>query len=161
MKNFKTYLFSLSLLLTIGMTSCNDEDIPSCSLAFQSLQSHVDEGKLLIEITDDGENYLLNFENESVKITKNLIDNITTNSDTWKSTITFVDGTSYIIPSLGTSLESLITNIEVNPSGYNPLAAKVLMNLPALGRIKVTVHSKENSLVPNVNYFFSNIEKSL
>ena len=160
MKNFKTYLFSLSLLLTIGMTSCNDEDIPSCSLAFQSLQSHVDEGKLLIEITDDGENYLLNFENESVKITKNLIDNITTNSDTWKSTITFVDGTSYIIPSLGTSLESLITNIEVNPSGYNPLAAKVLMNLPALGRIKVTVHSKENSLVPNVNYFFSNIEKS-
>ena len=76
------------------MTSCNDEDIPSCSLAFLSLQSHVDEGKLLIEITDDGENYLLNFENESVKITKNLIDNITTNSDTWKSTITFVDGTS-------------------------------------------------------------------
>ena len=34
---------------------------PSCSLAFQSLQSHVDEGKLLIEITDDGGELFVEF----------------------------------------------------------------------------------------------------
>lgn len=159
MKNFKTYLFSLSLLFTIGITACS-EDTLDCSLAIQSVQSHVDEGELLMEITDDNDNYSLNFENKSVKIPKNLVENITTNMNIWKSTITFVDGSNYIVPTLGNSLDSLITNLKVNPSGYNPLAANALMNLPTLGRIKVTVHSKKNSSVPNIEYLFNSIEKS-
>lgn len=159
MKSLKTYLFLFPLLFAIGMISCSEES-SDCSLAVQSVRTPVDEGELLLEITDDNENYLLDFENKSVKLSKKLIENITIDSVRWKSTISFVDGTDYIVPTLGRSLESLITSITINPSGYNPLAAEALMNLPALGRIKVTVHSKENSSVPDVEYFFSSIEKS-
>lgn len=158
MKSLKTYLFLFPLLFAIGMISCSEES-SDCSLAVQSVRTPVDEGELLLEITDDNENYLLDFENKSVKLSKKLIENITIDSVRWKSTISFVDGTDYIVPTLGRSLESLITSITINPSGYNPLAAEALMNLPALGRIKVTVHSKENSSVPDVEYFFSSIEK--
>ena len=157
MHRLKTYPFIL-LSLILGITSCNDDEA-DYSGAVKTIQSQIDEGDLLKEYILDEDNYVLTFETKTVNIPSSVVEKIVTDEDKWESILTFSNGNTYYIPTLGSSVESLITNLEVNPSGYNPLAAQAVMNLPVLGHIKLIVHSKEGAKTPDVEHLFSSIEK--
>ena len=157
MAKLTIHFLSLTLLI-LGTISCDDRNT-DCALAIQNIQSQMNEGDLLKGYSINNDCYLLDFESKTISIPISTIGNITTDTVNWKSTIAFTDGTIYYVPFLGTSVEPLITNIEVNPSGYNPLAARVIMNLPVSGHIKVVVHSKANSQVPDIEHLFSSTEK--
>ena len=76
---------------------------------------------------------------------------------TGKTTLTFANGSTYVIPTLGTSIDNLILSSTVNPSGCNPLSASVVVKLPVLGRIKLIVHSKPGKHTPDVEYTFKDV----
>ncbi len=157
MHRLKTYPF-IFLSLILGIISCNDDEA-DYSGAVKTIQSQIDEGDLLKEYILDEDNYILTFETKTVNIPASVVEKIVTDEDKWESILTFTNGNTYYIPTLGSSVESLITNLEVNPSGYNPLAAQAVMNLPVLGHIKLIVHSKEGAKTPDVEHLFSSIEK--
>lgn len=158
MKTSGIYIFSLFSFI-MGVTACSDNDEVDCRGAIQTIQTQLQESDLLKSSAVEGDNYVLSFETKTVELPANTVQSLTTNPDEWKSILTFIDGSSYTIPSVGTSIDKLVTNVIVNPSGYNPLSAYAVMNLPALGRMKMTVHSKEGHRTPDIKYFFKSIEK--
>lgn len=158
MKTSGIYIFSL-LSFIITITACSDNDDVDCKGAIQTIQNQLQESDLLKSSTVEGDNYILNFETKTIEIPANTVQSLTTTPDEWKSILTFINGSSYTIPSIGTSIDKLITNVIVNPSKYNPLSAYAVMNLPALGRMKMTVHSKDGYRTPDIEYFFKSIEK--
>lgn len=155
---YRLYIFSLFSALLL-FTACSDSDDVDCTLALQRIQSQLQESDLLKSSSVEGDNYILNFETKTIEIPANTVKNLTTGTDEWKSQLTLVNGSTISIPSLGTSLDKLVTNVIVNPTGYNPLSAFAVMNLPALGRMKLIVHSKENVRTPDIEYSFKSIEK--
>ena len=158
MKTSGIYIFSLFSFI-MGVTACSDNDEVDCRGAIQTIQTQLQESDLLKSSAVEGDNYVLSFETKTVELPANTVQSLTTNPDEWKSILTFIDGSSYTIPSVGTSIDKLVTNVIVNPSGYNPLSAYAVMNLPALGRMKMTVHSKDGHRTPDIEYFFKSIEK--
>ncbi len=157
MKTSGIYIFSLFSFI-MGVTACSDNDEVDCRGAIQTIQTQLQESDLLKSSAVEGDNYILSFETKTVELPANTVQSLTTNPDEWKSILTFIDGSSYTIPSVGTSIDKLVTNVIVNPSGYNPLSAYAVMNLPALGRMKMIVHSKDGHRTPDIEYFFKSIE---
>lgn len=148
------------ILTFLGLVgACSEENDFAYSAAVEEIQASVDQGELLTSVEKKQDIYIFNFETEQMEIPVGLVRNVETDSLRWRTILTLTNGSSYIIPSMGTSIDALIANVILNPSGYNPLAANVTMNLPALGRMKIIVHSKPNSYTPNVEYLFSSIEK--
>lgn len=148
------------ILTFLGLVgACSEENDLAYSAAVEEIQASVDQGELLTSVEKKQDIYIFNFETEQMEIPVGLVRNVETDSLRWRTILTLTNGSSYIIPSMGTSIDALIANVILNPSGYNPLAANVTMNLPALGRMKIIVHSKPNSYTPNVEYLFSSIEK--
>lgn len=149
----------IGLFILSGLIACSEDDNESCSIIVQDIQGPIESGEILKSTSLDNHFYKFTFESESIEIPEKMVQSIDVDSAKWKTVLTLVDGNTYIIPSMGTSIDELIVNVTVNPSGYNPLAANITMNLPALGRMKIVVHSKPDSYTPNVEYFFNSIEK--
>ncbi|MCL3850445.1 aryl-sulfate sulfotransferase [Parabacteroides sp. GYB001] len=158
MKTASIYIFTF-LSFILMATACSENDDVDCTIAIQSIQNQLQESDLLKSSAVEGDNYVLNFETKTITLPSNTVQSLTTNADEWKSTLTFVNGSTYTLPSIGTSIDKLITNVIVNPSGYNPLSAYAVMNLPALGRMKLIVHSKDGYRTPDITHFFRSIEK--
>ena len=151
----------LLLGLFWGITACNDSDnVFSYPQSYDTIQELVQNGELLKNVSQKGDNYIFVFESQNIEIASSVIQNVQSDGIAWKTTVTFANGSTYIIPSIGTSIDNLIVKTELNPSGYNPLAANIFVELPALGRIKIIVHSKPDSNTPDVEYQSEKIEKS-
>lgn len=156
----KTYiLFSICLLL--AMTACNDED--------ESLQKHIDTTNIQAMISEDillkeaileNDEWVLHFETQTISLPASAISSLDINREKWNTLITFTDETTLSIPTIGNSIDDYIINIEVNPSKFNPLAALASLYLPAEGRIKLIIHTKEGKHTPNVEYLFSSTKRS-
>ena len=157
MKTTNLRTIVLAGLFFLGF-ACSEDEI-NYTQAIQQIETQTLEGGLLKEVTNEGSHYLLQFETGSVEIPAEDIASIEMDSAKWKTVLTFSNGSTYIIPSMGSSIDELIAGVKINPSGYNPLAANVVMNLPVLGRMKVIVHSKPNSRTPDVVHLCSSLEK--
>lgn len=139
-------LAGLFLSLLILSFSCTQKENISVNSSIRTtLQRIIDQGELLKNISSQNKTYLFQFENTKLQISKAEIKHIKKQPEQWQTIITFVDKTQIKVPTLGTSLDFIIKNIKLNPSGYNPLAAKVEVNLPTYGRVRVTVHGKKGS----------------
>lgn len=149
----------IGLFILLGLIACSEGDNESCSIIVQDIQGPIESGEILKSTSLDNHVYKFTFESKSIEIPEKMVQNIDVDSAKWRTVLTLVDGNTYIIPSMGTSIDELIVNVTVNPSGYNPLAANITMNLPALGRLKIVVHSKPDSYTPDVEYLFNSIEK--
>ncbi len=158
MKTASIYIFTF-LAFILMATACSENDDIDCTIAIQSIQNLLQESDLLKSSAVEGDNYVLTFETKTITLPSNTVQSLTTNADEWKSTLTFINGSTYTIPSIGTSIDKLITNVILNPSGYNPLSAYAVMNLPALGYMKLIVHSKEGSKTADIEHTFKSIEK--
>lgn len=149
----------IGLFILLGLIACSEDDNESCAIIVQGIQGPIESGEILKSTSLNNHVYKFTFESESIEIPEKMVQSIDVDSAKWKTVLTLVDGNTFIIPSMGTSIDELIVNVTVNPSGYNPLAANITMNLPALGRMKIVVHSKPDSYTPNVEYLFNSIEK--
>lgn len=148
------------LLALFGLSgACSDESDPAYSAVVEEIQAPMEEGELLKGVAWNEDVYVLSFETKQVNVPVGLVQQVEADSLRWRTVLTLTNGSSYIIPSIGTSIDGLIANVVLNPSGYNPLSANVTMNLPALGHMKVVVHSKPDSHTPDVEYLFHSIEK--
>ena len=148
------------LLALFGLSgACSDESNPAYSAVVEEIQAPMEEGELLKGVAWNEDVYVLSFETKQVNVPVGLVQQVEADSLRWRTVLTLTNGSSYIIPSIGTSIDGLIANVVLNPSGYNPLSANVTMNLPALGHMKVVVHSKPDSHTPDVEYLFHSIEK--
>lgn len=155
----KTRFLVFFLGLTFFVTSCQKEDDIDYTLFSQNIESNIQNGGLLMNVRAKGDDYLFVFEKTSMSIPQQFVREVKTDIEQWRTTVTYNNGSSYIIPSKGTDISGFIVNTIVNPSHYCPLAARVVVNLPVTGRMKVVVHSKENATTPNVEYYFKSIEK--
>ncbi len=147
MSPLKVPFFKLSGLilgLIVLLSSCTKKDAPLSPgiESKQSIQKLIESGELLNSISESGGDYVFHFESQDLSVPKNEVEKILADPANWKTTVTFGNGSNLPIPSKGTSLDFIVKNITLNPSGYNPLAAIVEVNLPTYGRIKVTVHGK-------------------
>lgn len=143
-KNIK--LPGMLLCLVVFILSCSKKEaLPVEIKSKQSFQELIDAGFLLNSFVKQGENFVFNFENGKVQVPESEIRNVVPQLEQWKTLITFTDNSQISLPSKGTSLDFIVENVQLNPSGYNPLAAKVSVNLPGYGRIKVTVLGKNSA----------------
>ncbi|MFU1857700.1 aryl-sulfate sulfotransferase [Sphingobacterium sp. NGMCC 1.201703] len=135
------FLYGATFLLLF--VSCKkDRETPVELPAKQSLNAKVEGGELLLEVTKKTDEYIFNFEKGSVNVPLQNISKIDAELARWRTELTFSDGSKLAIPTKGTSLDYIVENIKINPSGYNPLAASVDVGLPTYGRVKVIVHGK-------------------
>lgn len=144
--NLRMRMAGLLVGLAILFFSCERKiDLPAPVESQQAIQQMINQGELLNSFSKSDEGYVLSFENEILRVPLKEITRIESNPSKWKTTITFNDQKQLEIPSKGGSLEFIIEDVKLNPSGYNPLAAMVEVNLPTFGRVKVTVHGKEST----------------
>ncbi|WP_447641214.1 MULTISPECIES: aryl-sulfate sulfotransferase [Chitinophagaceae] len=144
-KSVRIKLSGLLAGLMILFTSCTHKEttVPEIQ-SKDTLQKIIDGGYLLNSFSQEGDTYVFNFENSVIRIPRAQISDVSTDMSHWQTTVTYSNGTQLVVPSKGGSLDFIVENIKLNPSGYNPLAALVEVNLPTYGRVKVTVHGKSN-----------------
>lgn len=145
------------LLLLFSCSRKNDTPVEMASRA--SLQARADKGDLLNDVSKTGNSYVFNFETGPLTIPEQEIIRVAAEPERWKTTLTFSDGSTLVIPSKGTSLDFIVEDVKLNPSGYNPLAAMVYVRLPALGRIKVTVRGKNGEAGTITHLFREQMER--
>lgn len=155
MKRKGYYLCSLLVMIFVFL-SCRDEE-QDCTQAMQDIQNQLKENDLLKSVSQEGEQCVLLFESNKIIFPQELIQSVDVDAENWKTTLTFANGSTYVIPTLGTSIDNLILSSTVNPSGCNPLSASVVVKLPVLGRIKLIVHSKPGKHTPDVEYTFKDV----
>lgn len=160
----RTYIYWASLLIitVIGLLSCSDNvEMTDCAASISAVQNQLSEQALLKTAVLKGDEWVLSFENEDVVIPANTVQNLDFDTDdSWTSYLTFINGSTYKIPTIGTSIDRFITEVKANPSTYNPNAARVVLDLPALGYMKIIVHSKPQSVTPDVIYSFKSVDKA-
>ena len=148
-------------MLFVGYDICifvmsRDEE-QDCTQAMQDIQNQLKENDLLKSVSQEREQCVLLFESNKIIFPQELIQSVDVDAENWKTTLTFANGSTYVIPTLGTSIDNLILSSTVNPSGCNPLSASVVVKLPVLGRIKLIVHSKPGKHTPDVEYTFKDV----
>ncbi|MBZ4191732.1 aryl-sulfate sulfotransferase [Niabella sp. 3A5MI-3] len=143
----------LLLGVIVIMLSCSrskDAEIEPPSKT--GLQARADGGDLLLNVSKTDGSYIFEFETGNLSVPEPEITTITPQPERWKTIVSFSGGSKLIIPSKGGSLDYMVEDIRLNPSGYNPLAALVNVWLPTYGRVKVTVHGKngENGTITHL-----------
>lgn len=154
------YTYTLLIILLLNASCSKSDDLSQVAETIEKIELKLTEGELLRSIDLVDQTYCLNFEKSNIEVPSENISDFITQIDNWKTIIKFSNGKRIIIPTLGENLDNLIINSKVNPSGYNPLAAQVSLNLPTLGRIKLIVHAKQGANHPDIEYLFQGVEKS-
>ena len=153
------YILS-SICLLLAMTACNDEDENMQKIDTTNIQTIISEDILLKDAVLDNDEWVLNFETQTISLPAASILSLETDRNKWITCITFIDKTTLSIPTIGNSIDDYIINIDLIPSGFNPIAAMISMYLPAEGRIKLIIHTKEGKHTPDVEYSFSSTKRS-
>jgi len=138
----------LAILFCLAFNACKDREniTPVVVESFKkSLEDAVNNGEILNSWTKEAAHYVFKFEKETIEIPVTAISGITDKAEEWKTVLAFSDLSEVVVPSRGGPLDFIIKDLTVNPSGYNPLAARVEVLLPAPGRVKITVHGKNGS----------------
>lgn len=152
--------YLLLLLLCSGscflFTACDDEETEwTRPVELNDIDSYIKEGILLKNYQEGNKQYTFTFEDQTtINLPAETIKNIQENPDQWVTIVTLSNDQEYKIPTQGTSIESFIKDIKVNPSGYCPLAASIHMQLPAKGRLGVKVLSKEGANTPDQEHLY-------
>lgn len=144
-KEFNGLKIGLMLLVVLLVGACKKDKvlIPSIGTELQnSIDGMLEKGSLLNGYTREEKDYVFHFETGDIKIPQSMILSVDDQPDLWKTVLNFKDQTSISLPSKGSSLDFIIKDKVLNPSGYNPLAATVEVLLPGRGRVQVIVEGK-------------------
>lgn len=117
------------------------------------LQQLMQQGSLLTGFRGEDDIYTLYFETDTVGIGKEQIKEIATTHEGWNTQITFFDGQTLDVPSLGEHFSLSDEQIQLNPSGYAPLSALLTVSFPVKGRLHVCVKGKKGKAT-DLSYTF-------
>ena len=145
-------LLSLLFLFLIGCTEEDELGTWTRPAEYTTITQLIEESVLLKDIQESADEYTFVFETQTLALPSSDVQSIEKDVEHWTTTLTFPDNSVLEIPTLGTSIESFIAYATVNPSGFNPLAAEVRLNLPQGGRIQTIVHTKEGYQTPNIEH---------
>lgn len=140
--NIMRSMWLLGMVIILLYACRKENDVVGEIASKQSLKEWVDKGELLLNITKGKENYVFNFESGPLHVSLQDIAKIDPQLGHWQTKVTFRDGLELTVPTKGTDLGFIVEQVQLNPSGYNPLAALVDVALPTYGRIKVSVQGK-------------------
>ncbi|GMQ27058.1 aryl-sulfate sulfotransferase [Algoriphagus sp. oki45] len=141
----------LTLILLVFSLGCEeDEDfIPTPGVIYSSSDAinrftELEEAGILVLNTNFKDDiYQLILENgDTLKLDARIVNEYQLKAEEWTTQIKFQDGTIGNAPSLGNSLDILPENIQLNPSGFGPLSAKVGISMPVKGKFKFRVIGK-------------------
>ena len=138
------------------LNACSDDSSEDYQTSANAIQNQLAEQSFLKKAEQKGDDWVLFFENGDVSIPAHVVQSLDFDADdSWTSYLTFTNGSTYKIPTLGTSIDRFITEVKANPSTYNPAAARVVLELPLFGRKKIIVHSKPEHITPDITYSFN------
>lgn len=143
LKRVSGYLLVLLLWLTVA---CQKENPPSYGQIEEykaRIEQIIDKGEILAKWVKVENEYSFHFEKETILISAGLLREVESKKEEWKTVLVFSDDSKMIIPSMGEGLDFIVKDLTLNPSGHNPLAAKIEVFLPANGRVKIVVHGKD------------------
>lgn len=138
--------FFIFMLMAGMFSACRDHRVePAGNETKQLLQQMGDNGILLNSYSKEGEDYVFHFETGDIRVQASEIQSIRDDRAAWKTFVGLANGTQFSIPSKGDALDFMVEGVKLNPSGFNPLAAIADVQLPAAGRVRVTVQGKEGT----------------
>jgi arylsulfate sulfotransferase len=152
---FKIFLLMI-ILSSFAMSCSNEGEEVDYAASINAVKKYLDGHSLLKETTVKDGSYVLTFEDDEIEIDADAVQDLSVDRDSWVTTISFSNGTVLTVPTIGNSIDRYISKVTVNPTGYSPLTAKIAVDLPALGNIKVIVHSKPGKITPDVTHTFEN-----
>ena len=103
MKRKGYYLCSLLVMIFVFL-SCRDEE-QDCTQAMQDIQNQLKENDLLKSVSQEREQCVLLFESNKIIFPQELIQSVDVDAENWKTTLTFANGSTYVIPTLGASID--------------------------------------------------------
>ncbi|WET71374.1 aryl-sulfate sulfotransferase [Sphingobacterium sp.] len=143
---FTTLILPLICFVLLFFSCKKDRETTNELSSKLALTSKIDAGELLLDVNQHTLEYVFNFEKGAVNVPVKDILKITSDLAHWRTKLSFSDGSEVEVPTKGTSLDFIVENIKLDPSGYNPLSAMVNVWLPTYGRVRVTVHGKHGKL---------------
>ena len=145
------------MMIFFVMTACSeDKETSFTSVGGDALiEENIKQGWLLKKVEQLNESCIFHFENEDIEMPTSDIADIRINTIKWNTSVTYSNGERREIPSLGNSIDEMVSNIEVNPSGFNPLAAQIRMNFPQGGAVRSIVHTKAGNKAPNIEHTYA------
>lgn len=158
---FSWMILCCGLLSSLLLASCGEEEGDAWIRpeGLDRIDTYIKEGVLLKTCVDEGDHYILTFENQTtMELPADQIARVEYKADQWMTVFTFINNQEYSIPTQGESLDGFVKEITVNPSGYCPLAATVRMDLPIKGCFKIKVHAKPGAVAPDVEHSFGFVD---
>lgn len=143
---FTTLILPLICFVLLFFSCKKDRETTNELSSKLALTSKIDAGELLLDVNQRTLEYVFNFEKGAVNVPVKDILKITSDLAHWSTKLSFSDGSEVEVPTKGTSLDFIVENIKLDPSGYNPLSAMVNVWLPTYGRVRVTVRGKHGKL---------------
>lgn len=161
MKSLKNILVVLSCIMIVACSNDNDMVSWRKPEVCNTLHELIQNACLLKQVTLENDTYAFLFETKTVNMSATDILSIDTDRAKWNTTLTLFDESTIEIPTIGTSLDQFVSYVEVNPSGYNPLAASIRLNLPCSGSIRVGVVPKKNSKTPMQAFTYAYTQQAI
>lgn len=134
-------IFSVCLFSSCSENEKQDYD----DEVYNQIHTYISQNRLLLKVEQKSENTCFFFDEGLTFLPTEAIASIHTDTTGWKTTLTGVDGTIIVIPTLGKSLDLTAKNIKVNPTGYAPCSMQLTVSFPIEGRLKVCVKGKHGS----------------
>lgn len=152
-------LLALCLGIGFGFSACgNDKESEEWTrpIELNDIDSYIREGIMMKAFSKEGSGYSFSFENQqTIQIPESQILDVVYDKEKWMTTLILTNNREYLIPTWGTSIDGFIKGINLNPSGYNPLAASIQVEVPSKGRFRVRVYSKDGALMPDQAHLHS------
>lgn len=146
---------TLLLALLLVITACDDDkSTTETSDEYKTFLRLKQEDCLLKDVLQQDDSYIFQFETDTLIIPVNDVISVETDLEHWNTTLTLYNQSTIDIPTLGTSIAAFVSEIRVNPSEFNPLAARIRLGLPCGGRIRAAVVPKEGSKTPVQEHLF-------
>lgn len=147
------YILVSGLLAII--TACSESKEPwNTPKACDDIYGLIQNNYLLEEVVSVNDAYIFQFSETSVRMEAADVLSVDVDREHWKTILTLLDESTIEIPTLGNSLAAFVDNVKVNPSGFNPLAATIRLNLPCGGAIRVGVVPRSGSRTPKQEYTY-------
>lgn len=144
-----TRLLFMFLTISFFFISCHKDDLKpndrEINSAITQLKKLKNEDFLLMDYQAGKQKYTFHFEDEDLKVSTTIIQEVVDKKEEWETKIIFTDDSTFSIPTQGDSLDYIVKNVTLNPSAYNPLAAKIEVRFPVSGRAKIIIHGKQGS----------------
>ena len=143
-------------LVLFGCDPVETEIVPDPPVRVCSL--HVSDSNIVTGIVEEQDSMVFYLENND-RITRSAdcFTSIRVDTSGWSAEITYEDSTKQTVPYLGNTFMIEEDSILLNPYNRAPLAALVKFSLPVPGRIRLTVHGRDEKS-PDITHEFDSFE---